>query len=899
MKRRQIVTNLIILLVTGLFSCSNPSTPETSYTVTVSGTVLRKSTFPLDSVQIVVDKPFQRDSVGADGKFQVSFKTPDNNAGSSKLTFSRLRFTDTTITVSYSSTAKTIDLGVVVMVSQDSSENIATPGAPSAHANKIAFIGTTVSNLSIHGAGGDDVTTLTFEVRDSAGNPVDASNSVMVRFNFASRPDSITGFNHDSVKTDASGRAAVLLIAGEKSGIAQVQATARIDSLKLTLSSQIISIPIYGGSADSTHFSLAVAKKNIAGGILLNVHDQITALLGDSAGNPAQPGTVVYFSTNGGVIQPSGTSSKDGEVTVDLITGNPFPPGGIATVTATVGSSNKVGSVASGGSGKQTLSNLKGTSRIFLKKGGKNISSQTQSISTASGIGKDANIEAVFSKTIHVLFSGPSTISLNNLSDTNFVVPVNNAKEIDYTVADPLGNPLTAGTTISLSTDAQTSSDVGLTGDINTTMSDTQDKSATHFKVFVRDNRQTKTSSETFKIAIKVKSDNGDAELDFQGNLSAVSSIDTGTVPISARQPSQIAFLGITASDIFVAGVGGTENSVISYEVRDSLGQPIDQNRRTYATFTPQFFANSTIGGGTAPTLIPTADSTDDQGQLRVSVVSGSEAGVLKVLVTIQLPGKTVTSQPVKITVHSGFPDQHHFTILPSRFVFPGIDSYNEIPFTVVVGDTFSNPVPQGTAVYFHTQAGIIETGSQDFNAYTNTNGEATVNLKTVNPTPTALPYYDATYGPGYEWVYAQTQGSNNQYVIDSVLVVWTRLPIVVQGIPDSVVSIPANGASAPISFTVKDGNGNPLPDGTKITVIAVPPSNPPTGFDVATSGDVSVIIPNAAYARFSGSQITDFAFQVVDRSQGAFTGTSVTVDVTVVSPGLGTWQKSFIAKIQ
>ncbi len=897
MKRRQIATNLIILLVAGLFSCSNPSGPETSYTVTVSGTVLRKSTFPLDSVQIVVDKPFQRDSVGADGKFQISFKTPDNNAGSSKLTFSRLRFIDTTITVSYSSSAKTTDLGVVTMVSQDSTENTATPGVPSAHANKIAFIGTTSDNLSIHGAGGDDVATLIFEVRDSAGNPVDASNSVMVHFNFVNRPDLLTDFNHDSLKTDASGKAAVLLIAGQKSGIAQVQASARIDSLKLTLTSQIISIPIYGGPADSAHFTLAVTKKNIPGGILANVHDQITALLGDSAGNPAQPGTVVQFFTNGGVIQPSGTSSTDGTVSVDLITGNPFPPAGIATVTATVGSSNKTGSVAPGGSGVKTSSELKGTSRIFLRKGSKNVSAQTQSISAESGIGKGLNTEAVFSKTIHVLFSGSSTISLNSPGDTNFVVPVNGAKEIDYTVADPLGNPLTEGTTITVATDI--GSDVTLSGDVNTTLPDTQDKNYTHFKVFVRDNRQIKTSSEAIKLSFSVKSDNGDAELDFQGNLSAASSIDTGSVPISARQPAQIAFLGITASDIYVAGVGGTENSVINYEVRDSLGQPIDQNRRAYAIFTPQFFPNSTIGGGTAPTLIPSADSTDDQGQLRVSVVSGSEAGVLKVLVTIQLPGKTVTSQPVKISVHSGFPDQHHFTILPSHFVFPGIDSYNEIPFTVVVGDTFSNPVPSGTAVYFHTQAGIIETGSQDFNAYTNAKGEATVNLKTVNPTPTTLPYYDPTFGPGYEWVYAQTQGSNNQYVIDSVLVVWTRLPIVVQGVPDTVVSIPINNASVPISVTVKDGNGNPLPDGTTFAVTVVPPPNPPQGFEVGTSGDDAVTIPNAAYARFPGQQITDFTFQVVDKSTGSFANTSLTVKITVNSPGLGTWSKSFTAKLQ
>ncbi|MDE3057391.1 MAG: hypothetical protein KGJ59_05495 [Bacteroidota bacterium] len=1352
MRRRQFFTDVAILLVTGLFSCTNPNAPETTYTVTVSGTVLRKSSFPLDSVQIVVDKPFVRDSVASDGKFKISFSSLDKNPGSSNLAFSRSRFYDTTISVSYSATASTVDLGTIVMVSQDSSENVATPGKPSAHANKIAFLGSSVSNLSINGAGGDDIATLTFEVRDSAGNPVDASNSVMVHFTFVSRPDSVTGFNHDSVQTDISGRAAVLLIAGKKSGIAQVQASARIDSLHLTLMSQTISIPIYGGQADSSHFTLAMGKRNIPGGVLANVRDQITALLGDSAGNPAQPGTVVYFSTNGGVIQPSGTSTHDGEVTVDLITGNPFPPGGVATVTASVGSSNNIGSVAPGGSGrKSVLSTFKKKSSkgaLLSKIYGdefetEQVSSQS---STNNSIGfsgiqssnsNGATIAAVFSQKIHILFSGKTVISLNAPNDSNFVVPLNDVKTINYTVADQQGNPLTEGTTISVTSDA--GSDVELSGDVSTTLPDTQDKTYTAFSVNVKDKRDSVTAPKAFKVTIKVSSENGNSTMTLQGalessattggnvsrvifvkstsdtivvagigssttdtvtfqvldnfnapvagvpvqfffstplqaseyvspsfalsdaagkvktvvnsgvrsglmrvaakvasgnftvtspgvpvyvktgplatiafistsaselsvkgvggtetalvvfeardalgnpldfanqtqinfsilggpgsgevvqpasrltdpftgrvtttltagtkatvlqvvasntggtiasspvpiiidggfadqahftflappkNLSTVaggsvpvkihagdqfgnpvklgtsvyfsatggsisaaaqtdasgqasatlqvmppsglvyvkartvgingatvadsagiifsgapvitvqnvptdtmilsdggfadvnykvadlfgnpiskantisvtvsgtkssdialsgdvnvampetqdtvqgttkftfraadkfpgsgtsgtflititSTGESGTVvkllqgvllgpgdiivPPSVRQPAQIAFLGITSSDISVAGVGGTENSVITYEVRDSLGQPIDKSQRAYATFSAQFFPNSTIGGGISPRLIPAADSTDDQGRLHVSVVSGTQAGVLQVLVIIQLPSRTIQSSPVKISVHAGMPDQGHFTLATSRWVFPTTTNISTpvLQFTVLAGDTFSNPVDAGTAVYFHSQAGVIQTGT-----VTDQDGFVSNSLYDGNPSPDVS--YDPTYGKGYFWVYAQTQGNYNKAVIDSLLVVRAIAPIVLTGIPDSV-SVPVNGASAPISITVKDGNGNPLPDGTTISVSVVPPSNPPTGFDVGTSGDVSVTIPNAAYARFPGSQITNFTFRVVDNSTAAFIGTTVTVVVTVNSHslGIGTRSKSFIARLQ
>ena len=284
------------------------------------------------------------------------------------------------------------------------------------------------------------------------------------------------------------------------------------------------------------------------------------------------------------------------------------------------------------------------------------------------------------------------------------------------------------------------------------------------------------------------------------------------------------------------------------------MGIPIDRQRRVGVSYAIQFFPNSTIAGGTPPSVIPSTDSTDDNGQLHTSVVSGSEAGVVQVVAHITVPGRaTLISQPVKITVHAGFPDQSHFTILKSHLVFGGWNTspVNSIGFSVAVGDTFSNPVAQGTAVYFHSQSGIIETGSSDFNAYTHPDGTASVSLELVNPLPfppSASAYqYKPVSGPysaliggrnGYFWVYAQTQGHNATNVIDSVLVVGDEGPITVSGIPAGSRPIDSTTRmSAPISITVKDGNGNPLPDGTTITANIVLPPNLPQGFQVGVSG--------------------------------------------------------------
>ena len=81
--------------------------------------------------------------------------------------------------------------------------------------------------------------------------------------------------------------------------------------------------------------------------------------------------------------------------------------------------------------------------------------------------------------------------------------------------------------------------------------------------------------------------------------------------------------------------------------------------------------------------------------------------------------------------------------------------------------------------------------------------------------------------------------------VIDSVLVLAAGGQITFTGIPAGIVTIDsATKVSAPISITVKDGNGNPLPDGTTIVANIVPPANTLSGFQIGVSGDISSDLP-------------------------------------------------------
>ncbi|NUN71065.1 MAG: hypothetical protein HUU02_15295, partial [Bacteroidetes bacterium] len=481
---------------------------------------------------------------------------------------------------------------------------------------------------------------------------------------------------------------------------------------------------------------------------------------------------------------------------------------------------------------------------------------------------------------------------------------------VDFKVADASNNPISEGHVISYSITGSVSGEIGLRNGGTIVTGDVTDTSLTNYSVIVKDNLPLSGTGGTFAVTVSVDGVTGRTSKTFYGKLYSPNNI---VVPPSAREPAQIAFISSTATDLSVAGVGALENALLTYEVRDSLGVPIDRNKRTVATYSMQFFPNSFVGGGTAPKVIPTIDSTDDQGKLRVSVVSGTQAGNMQIVVRIQVGSNIITSQPVKITIHAGFPDQAHFTITPGRRSFLGHNLFNEIPFTVTVGDTFSNPVATGTAVYFHSQAGIIQTGNSNFGAYTNISGRASVNLLTVNPTPSAAPYsylpssgaYAALINnrPGYHWVYAQTQGRNGKNVIDSVLVLQCIGPITPGGVPAGTVTLSPGGSSADIPLTLKDGNGNPLPEGTAITVSLTYDAGIAFSVSGGLSNGASTTISSGSL--FPGTGTTDFTIRVNDlTSGGAPVNTSCTVTITVTTPSTsaGTFLSrtiSFTARVQ
>jgi hypothetical protein len=349
--------------------------------------------------------------------------------------------------------------------------------------------------------------------------------------------------------------------------------------------------------------------------------------------------------------------------------------------------------------------------------------------------------------------------------------------------------------------------------------------------------------------------------------MASSSPISGGT---SSGVASTIYLANVNPTDIFVYGIGANETSYLIWEVRDSVGLPIDAAHAVTLTFS----ISGGLNGGEF--MYPVSVTTNAQGRGTTSLSSGIVAGAVQVVATTQAGGRTIISQPARVVIHSGFPDQRHFSIAPEKLNFPALGIVgSRNPISVLVGDIYSNPVTTNTAVYFATRAGVIVSS-----AFTNPSGEATADLISGNPFP-LLPNPVAINRDGYQYVIASTPGRNGTIVKDSALILWSGASMISNITPGSF-NIP-NAGSQRIDFVVSDAHGNTLSAPTGITV-TVTGAQAEVAFGINGTFTISqdIILPPGSNTQFSC---------IVSDSQpdtNYVNGTSATMSISVNSTGNG-----------
>jgi hypothetical protein len=350
----------------------------------------------------------------------------------------------------------------------------------------------------------------------------------------------------------------------------------------------------------------------------------------------------------------------------------------------------------------------------------------------------------------------------------------------------------------------------------------------------------------------------------------------------SALYAHSIAFVGMTSREISVYGVGGTESTILTWEVRDSLGFPIDIDHRDTVEFILMGTPTDTTNGNYAAYVSPSKAITNASGRIATTVNSGTISGVLQFIAKIhrETDGFWIISTPVIITVNAGLPDQSHFTIGADLFNFPGYDWVNNTDGILVqVGDKYSNPVKLGTAVYFNTTGGVI-----DASGFTDRFSHAKVTLYSGKPLPKTSGLDPSYYGDGtgYARIRAYTLGENSVPISDSILILFSGVPKIEvvspypYPMPDSF-EVPSRSSSGTIHFKVTDENGNPLSGGTHIAVTLQYTPPPLTDYNFRTTGDVDVTLDDV---RERGPGSTEFSFEVVDQT---ITVPTVRIPATVI----------------
>ena len=263
-----------------------------------------------------------------------------------------------------------------------------------------------------------------------------------------------------------------------------------------------------------------------------------------------------------------------------------------------------------------------------------------------------------------------------------------------------------------------------------------------------------------------------------------------------------------TPEDLTVAGAGGTDEvASLTFVVYDAQGRPVNNANAVEVRFSiaqPQ--------AGSAPeaaTLNVTSATTNEDGEVRVFVTSGTLAQTIQIRAEFTQPtsGAITASEPVTIAISGGLPAQTSFSVAAAAPNFAGAASVAGLTQTVTayVGDRYGNPVVPGTQVYFTTTAGIIE-GS----ATTGALGTATVTLLSTAISPTGVAPRD-----GFATVTAGTSGVGGQPVSASIPVLFSGAAQI------EVLTAEREGNAYRVRFRVSDFNDNPLGPGTTISVSA------------------------------------------------------------------------------
>ncbi len=186
--------------------------------------------------------------------------------------------------------------------------------------------------------------------------------------------------------------------------------------------------------------------------------------------------------------------------------------------------------------------------------------------------------------------------------------------------------------------------------------------------------------------------------------FSAGAQATAATIQIAAPVANAVAFMSASPAQIFVAGSGATEQSLVIFKVLAASGTPLPNTSVVFSILTNP----GGVGLNAAGAMGDVTATTDQAGQASVSVYSGTIPGPVKVRATLASDA-SVFSESQNLTVASGPPSQRFMSLSMSTTNIEGwIEDGTPTQLTVRVADRQGNAVADGTVVNFTAEGGQV-----------------------------------------------------------------------------------------------------------------------------------------------------------------------------------------------
>jgi hypothetical protein len=198
--------------------------------------------------------------------------------------------------------------------------------------------------------------------------------------------------------------------------------------------------------------------------------------------------------------------------------------------------------------------------------------------------------------------------------------------------------------------------------------------------------------------------------------------------PTAVTFPASLNFLGSTPAvvAIVIRGAGGTgrsETAILRFKAVDLSGAPVKDAQVSFAL-------NADSGGAA---IAPLQVTTNADGIATTTVSSGTRPASIVVRASATgSAGTTVTSQSDTLIVSNGVPFAGGFEIVAAKYNLDGKFTGDNTTITAFVRDQFGNPVPDGVAVSFDTNYGVV--ASSTVGGCVTANGRCSVRFSVQNP---------------------------------------------------------------------------------------------------------------------------------------------------------------------